>query len=214
MSINVMKLKIRENRARRVVHKLKKLFPKPKITLNYSNGWELLVAVVLSAQCTDKTVNDVTKKLFKRYRKLEDYINANLKEFEDDIHSTGFYRTKTKNILASAKILKEKYGGKIPKTMKKITILPGVAHKTANVVLGEVYGVVEGIAVDTHVRRLSRLLELTDELDPNKIEKDLMEILPKEEWKDFTIRMIEYGRRYCPASPKHDHKNCPLSNIK
>lgn len=207
-------LKKRKEKAKKIVQELKKLFPGVKIALNYSTNWELLVAVILSAQCTDKKVNEVTKKLFKKYKKLDDYVNADLKEFEADIHSTGFYRNKAKNILATAKIIKDQYSGRIPKTIGEMLKLPGVARKTANVVLGEAFGVVEGIAVDTHVRRLSRLLNLTKETDPNKIEKDLMGILPKKEWKDFTIRMIEYGRKYCPAVPKHNHENCPLSKIK
>lgn len=202
MSINTTQLKVRQERVKKIIRKLKKLFPEPKIALNYSNNWELLVAVILSAQCTDKKVNEVTEKLFEKYKKLDDYVNASLKEFENDIHSTGFYRNKAKNILATANILKKEYSSRVPKTMENILTLPGVARKTANVVLGEAYGVVEGVAVDTHVKRLTRLLELTSETDPNKIEKDLMEILPKEEWKDFTIRMIEYGRKYCPAQQK------------
>ncbi len=214
MSNKIKQLEIKKKRARKIIRELKKLFPKPKIALNYSNNWELLVSVILSAQCTDKKVNEVTERLFKKYKRLDDYTVADLKEFEDDIHSTGFYRNKAKNILASAKILKEKYNGKVPKTMEEILVLPGVARKTANVVLGGAYNVIEGIAVDTHVKRLTRLLGLTNETDPNKIEKDLMEILPRKEWGDFTIRMIDYGRKYCPAVPKHDHKNCPLSRIK
>ena len=207
-------LEKRKKKAIRIIRELKKLFPKVKISLNYSTNWELLVAVILSAQCTDKKVNEVTAKLFKKYRKLDDYVDVNLKEFEQDIHSTGFYRNKAKNILATAKITKDKHRGRIPKTMEDMIELPGVARKTANVVLGEAFGIVEGIAVDTHVIRLTRLLGLTDETSPDKIEKDLMEIFPKKEWKDFTIRMIEYGRAYCPALPKHDHKDCPLSKIK
>ncbi len=214
MSNNATQLKIRKERVKKIIYKLKRLFPEPKIALNYSNNWELLVAVILSAQCTDKKVNEVTEKLFRKYKKLDDYLKVNLKEFETDIHSTGFYRNKAKNILATAKILKEKHKGRVPKIMEDMLALPGVARKTANVVLGEAYGIVEGIAVDTHVKRLTRLLKLTDETDPNKIEKDLMEILSKKEWKDFTIRMIEYGRKYCPALPKHDHKKCPLGKIK
>jgi endonuclease-3 len=213
MSITATQLKERKERARKIVRELKKLFPEAKMALNYSNDWELLVAVILSAQCTDKKVNEVTEKLFKKYKKLDDYISATQKEFEKDIHSTGFYRNKTKNILASAKVVKEQYCGKIPNTMVEILTLPGVARKTANIVLGSVYGIIEGIAVDTHVKRLSHLLGLTVETNPNKIERDLMEILPKKEWGDFTYRMIDYGRKYCPATPKHNHKNCPLSKI-
>lgn len=186
-----------------LVRSLKKLFPRPKIALRYTNNWELLVAVVLSAQCTDKKVNKVTETLFKKYRTLNDYTRAKPNEFAKDIKSTGFYRNKAKNILATARMVKEEYGGRIPKTMNEIIKLPGVARKSANVILGNAYGVVEGIAVDTHVKRLSRRFGLTDESDPDKIEKDLMEILPKKEWFNFTYRLIDYGRKYCPA------RNCP-----
>lgn len=206
---SIMNITKRKQKAQEVVKKLKKIFPKAKIALNYSNDWELLVAVMLSAQCTDKKVNEVTEKLFKKYRKLDDYVNARQGVFEKDIFATGFYRNKAKNILAAAKMVKEKFGGKIPKTMEEILTLPGVARKTANVVLGNAYGVVEGIAVDTHVKRLSKKLGLTDHADPVKIEKDLMAILPKKEWFDFTYRLIEYGRRYCPAKP-HKHEQCPM----
>jgi len=204
----------RKRKITKVVRELKKLYPRVEIALNYTTNWELLVAVILSAQCTDKKVNEVTRKLFKKYKKLDDYANAGLKEFEQDIRSTGFYKNKAKNILATAKIIKECHGGRVPKTMEGMLELPGVARKTANVVLGNAYGVVEGIAVDTHVKRLTRLLGLTDETDPNKIEKDLMQILPKSEWTQFTHRMIQYGRDYCPALPRHDHKKCPLNKIK
>lgn len=204
-------LELRKKRVHVVVRELKKLFPRAGMMLRYSNNWELLVAVELSAQCTDKKVNEVTKDLFQKYRTLDDYIHANPKEFEKDIFSTGFYRNKTKNILAAAKMVKDEYGGVLPKTMGEMLRIPGVARKTANVVLGNAYGVVEGIAVDTHVRRLSRLLGLTREYDPNKIERDLMEILPKKEWFRFTYRLIEYGRKYCPAMPRHSHDKCPLT---
>jgi len=199
----------KKKRIGEIVRKLKKLFPHAKISLNYGNNWELLVAVELSAQCTDKKVNEVAEKLFKKYKKLDDYINTDPHEFEKDIYQTGFYKNKTKNILAAAGLIKEKFGGKIPKTMDEMLTIPGVARKTANVVLGEAYGVVEGIAVDTHVKRLTRLWGLTKEENPVKIEKDLMEILPKKEWGEFTCRTIEYGRKYCPAK-KHDHDKCPI----
>lgn len=195
------------------MRELKKLFPRARISLKYSNNWELLVAVILSAQCTDKKVNEVTARLFKKYKTLDDYVRADPKDFEQDIRPTGFYRNKARNILASAKMVREKYGGGIPKTMEAMLALPGVARKTANVVLGNAYGIVEGVAVDTHVRRLSRLLGLTMQDDPDKIEQDLMAILPKKEWFDFTCLMIEYGRKYCPARPLHDHVPCPLSKI-
>jgi len=204
-------LEIRKRRAVVVLKELKKLFPRAGMMLRYKNNWELLVAVELSAQCTDKKVNQVTEKLFKKYRTLDDYARAKQKNFEKDIYSTGFYRNKAKNILAAAKMIKKEYGGKLPRTMGEMLEVPGVARKTANVVLGNAYGVVEGIAVDTHVRRLSRLFGLTKEHDPNKIEQDLMEILPKKEWFRFTYRMIEYGRKYCKAAPRHDHGRCPVT---
>lgn len=210
--LNLKELERQKKRALRIIAVLKKLFPKARIALEFSNNWELLVAVELSAQCTDKKVNEVTEKLFKKYRTLGDYLKADRKEFEKDIHSTGFYRNKTKNILAAANMVKKKFGGKIPRTMEEILTIPGVARKTANVVLGNAYGVVEGIAVDTHVRRLSKLLGLTNHTDPVKIEQDLMQIIPRKEWFSFTYRLIEYGRKYCTAR-SHDHKVCPLSKI-
>jgi len=210
--MNQNKLAERRKRAAKMARKLKQLFPKAKIALRYGNNWELLVAVILSAQCTDKKVNEVTAKLFKKYRALDDYVRADRKEFERDIKPTGFYRNKAKNILAAAKIVKEKFGGKIPRTMKEILTLPGVARKTANVVLGNAYGVVEGIAVDTHVRRFARKFDLTDHDDPAKIEQDLMQILPRSEWFNFTYRMINYGREICPAR-KHDCRNHPLTKL-
>lgn len=208
-----MVLRDRKKKAAKIVKKLRELFPEAKIALHYSNHWELLVAVILSAQCTDKKVNEVTADLFKKYRTLDDYVHADPREFETDIRSTGFYRNKTKNILNAAKMIKERFKGKVPKTMEEMLEIPGVARKTANVVLGVAYGVVEGIAVDTHVTRLSNVLGLTDHTDPVKIERDLMELLPKEEWLGFTYRLIDYGRAYCPARP-HDHARCPLSAIK
>lgn len=191
---------------------LKQLFPTVGMALNYSNNFELLVSVILSAQCTDKRVNEVTKSLFKKYRTLKDYVEADLLEFEKDIKSTGFYRNKAKNILATAKILNDEYGGKLPKTMEEMLELPGVARKTANVVLGNAYGVVVGIAVDTHVRRFVIRFDLSDYKDPIKIERDLMEIVPKKDWFLLTYYLIEYGREVCPAR-KHDCSNHPLTKI-
>lgn len=202
----------RKERAAKIVKELKRLFPKTKIVLKYKNNWELLVAVILSAQCTDKKVNEVTAKLFKKYRTLDDYLSAKQEEFEQDIKQCGFYRNKAKNILAAGKVIKEKYKGKIPKTMEEIDALPGVARKTANVVLGNAYGVVEGIAVDTHVIRLSQKLGLTSYKDPVKIEQDLMKLLPKKEWFDFTYRLIDYGRGVCPAR-KHTCEGHELTKI-
>ena len=204
-------LEIRKRRAVVVLKELKKLFPRAGMMLRYKNNWELLVAVELSAQCTDKKVNQVTEKLFKKHKTLDSYVRAKQKNFEKDIYSTGFYSNKAKNILAAAKMIKKEYGGKLPRTMGEMLEVPGVARKTANVVLGNAYGIVEGIAVDTHVRRLSRLFGLTKEHYPNKIEQDLMEILPKKEWFRFTYRLIEYGRKYCKAVPRHDHAECPVT---
>lgn len=203
---------LRHARGRVALRKLSRLFPHAGMMLSYRNNWELLVAVELSAQCTDKKVNQVTPALFARYPKLDDYVAADPREFEQLIFQTGFYRNKTKNILAAARMVKEKFHGKIPKTMEEILQIPGVARKTANVVLGNAYGVVEGIAVDTHVKRLARVLGLSDEHDPNKIEKDLMDVFPKKEWFHATYLLIEYGRNYCPAR-KHDQTKCPLGHF-
>lgn len=202
----------RRERAARINEELKRLFPNARVALKYTNHWELLVAVVLSAQCTDKKVNEVTARLFQKYKTLDDYVNAKREEFEADIKSTGFYRNKAKNVLEAARIVKEKFNGSIPKSMDEMLTLPGVARKTANIVLGNAFGIVEGIAVDTHVRRLSIKLGLTDHTDPDKIERDLMMLLPKEEWFDFTYRLIDYGRNICP-SRKHECSEHPLTRI-
>jgi endonuclease-3 len=157
-------------------------------------------------------VNEVTKELFKKYRTLDDYVDADPEEFQKDIKSTGFYRNKTKSILQAAKIVKEQHGGKLPDTMDELTKVPGVGRKTANVILGNAYGIVDGIAVDTHVKRFAQKFDLTDHDDPKNIEYDLMALMPKEEWFYFTYRMIEYGRHICPAR-KHDCAEHPLTKI-
>jgi endonuclease-3 len=198
--------------AKKALQALKKLFPRGKTALRFSNPWELLVAVMLSAQCTDKKVNEVTEKLFRKYRALDDYLRANPRELEQEIKPTGYYKEKAGRILDAARIIKTRFGGQVPCTIEALLQIPGVGRKTANIVLGAGYGVVEGIAVDTHVRRLARVLGLTDETDPDKIEQDLMKLIPKSEWMEFSCRLIEYGRQYCPARP-HDHSNCPLSRI-
>lgn len=202
-------LEARKKRAQKIFKILNKLFPNPKIALTFGNNWELLVAVQLSAQCTDKKVNEVTPMLFKKYRTLDSYVRAKPREFEKDIHACGFYRAKTRNILAAAKVVKTKFHGKIPRTMAEMVTIPGVGRKSANVILGNAYGVVEGIAVDTHVQRLSGVLGLSKEKTPEKIEKDLMAILPKKDWFKATYQLIDYGRKYCPARP-HKHELCPL----
>jgi endonuclease III len=201
-----------KKRARVIYRTLKKIFPHPKIALTFSNHWELLVAVELSAQCTDKKVNEVTPALFKKYRSLGDYVKADPREFERDIHACGFYRAKTKNILAAAKAVQETFKGKLPKSLAQMVTIPGVGRKSANVILGNAYGVVEGIAVDTHVKRLSHVLGLSKEKTPEKIERDLMAIVPRKNWFEMTYLLIDYGRAYCVARP-HQHERCPLTKI-
>ncbi|MEK7606046.1 MAG: endonuclease III [Patescibacteria group bacterium] len=206
------KFEKRKERVKKLDHVLKKLFPVAKCALTYSNPWELTVAVILSAQCTDKTVNNVTPALFKKYPTLAHYLKAKPQEFAKDIYKTGFFNNKTKNILAAAKKVHDDFGGVVPNTMEAILTLPGVARKTANVVLGNAYGVVEGIAVDTHVKRFARKFKLTDNVDPVKIERDLMELMPQKEWFTFTYRIIEYGRQICSAR-KHECTQHPLSKV-
>ena len=201
-----------KKRALKIIRVLRKLFPHAAMSLHHADHWQLLVAVELSAQCTDKKVDEVTKLLFKKYRVLDDYIHANRHKFERDIRQTGFYHAKAKNILAAAKTVKEKFHGKVPKTMESMLTIPGVGRKSANVILGNAHGVVEGIAVDTHVKRLARVFGLSNEKTPEKIEKDLMLIVPKKEWFTITYLFIEYGRKYCVARP-HDHELCPLTKL-
>lgn len=191
---------------------LKRLFPDASIALHFETNWQLYVAVVLSAQCTDKRVNAVTKELFKKYPHLEDYVHADFDEFANDIRSTGFFRNKARNILNAAQQVYYEYGGELPQSMDALTKLPGIGRKTANVILGNAYDIVDGIAVDTHVRRFALKFDLTDHDDPVGIEYDLMELIPKEEWFSFTYRIIEYGRQICPAR-KHDCKEHPLSKL-
>ena len=191
---------------------LERNYPNAKIILNYSNNWELLVSVILSAQSTDKKVNEVTSKLFKKYKSVEDYANADIEEFEKDIHSTGFYRSKSKYIINSAKKVLSKFNGKIPKSMVDLTSLPGVARKTANIIQGNAFGIIEGIAVDTHVKRLSNRIGFSNEKNPEKIEKDLMELFNKKKWFKLTYLLIEHGRKICDAKkPKCD--KCFLNKI-
>lgn len=206
------KLNKRKERAEKILTELKKLFPEAGMALRYSNNWELVVAVALSAQCTDKRVNMVTKDLFKKYRTLDEYADADQKEFEQDIHSTGFYRNKAKNIIAAAQKVRNEYNRVVPHTMEELITLPGVGRKTANVVLGNAFDTVEGIAVDTHVRRFAIKFDLTDHTEPKKIEEDLMQLFPKEEWFPLTYRLIEYGRQICPARP-HQCSEHPLTKI-
>lgn len=204
-----MQNKNKQQYAQKLDAELKKIFPHANMMLRYSNNWELMVAVQLSAQCTDARVNIITEKLFKKYMTLKDYCNANPQEFEQDIFQAGYYKNKTKNILAAARMIRDEFGGHIPQTMQDILRIPGVARKTANVVLGNAYGVVEGIAVDTHVARFAHVHNLSSHTDRNKIEDDLKKLIPQKDWFLFTYRVIEYGRAYCKAT-RHDHDNCPL----
>lgn len=200
------------SRVLEIMRLLEKEWPDAKIALHYSNPLELLIATILSAQCTDERVNMVTKSLFKKYTKAEDYANARLDELEEDIKPTGFYRNKAKNIKAACKLLVEKFDSEVPRTMEDMVSLPGVARKTANIVLANAYGVIEGIAVDTHVRRLAKRLGLTENTDPNKIEKDLMAIVPRDKWLRITDLLIFHGRYICIAR-KPKCGECALNKI-
>jgi len=207
-----VKKKARIQRAKKMNIVLRKLYSNPKIALNYSNLWELMVAVQLSAQCTDERVNKVTEKLFQKYRTISDYANASQRDMEHDVYQCGFYRNKAKNIRKAAKMIIEKYNGDVPDTMDELLLIPGVARKTANVVLSNGFQKYEGIAVDTHVRRFAIRFDLTDFKDPVRIEQDLMEIMPKKEWWGFNHRLVHYGRDVCPAR-KHDCIDHPLTKF-
>jgi len=183
----------------KIVELLEKEHPDAKIALHYTNPLELLVATILSAQCTDERVNIVTKTLFEKYKTAENYANADLKELEKDIKSTGVYRNKARNIKKCCQMLIEKFNSQVPKTMEEMLELPGVARKTANIVLSNAFGVIEGVAVDTHVRRLAKRLGLTEHEDPNKIEESLKKIVPKDYWMKITDLLIFHGRRVCEA---------------
>jgi len=181
-----------------IIKTLSKEIPDSRIALNFSTPLELLIATILSAQCTDVKVNQVTGDLFKKYRSAKDYASADLKELEEEIRPTGFYRNKAKSIQKCCQELVSRFGGDVPKNLEALVTLPGVGRKTANVILGNAYGI-PGIAVDTHVRRVSRRIGLTENDDPVKIEFDLMEIVPEEEWTHFSNLLIWHGRRTCMA---------------
>jgi endonuclease-3 len=203
----------RKTYAARVLKTLKKLFPNARMFLNYTTHFELLAAVMLSAQCTDRKVNEVTPALFAKYRTVDDYANASISELESIIFQTGFYHAKAKHIKEAAIVLRDKFDSVLPHTMNEMLLLPGVGRKTANVVLGNAYGVSEGIAVDTHVHRLVLVLGLSEEKSIAAIERDLMSIFPQKEWFRLTYYLIEYGRTYCPAR-RHDQSLCPLGHFK
>ncbi len=210
--MKLLSLTKRKELATAINTQLYSLYGSPKTMLTYDNPWQLLVSVILSAQCTDKKVNEITPRLFARYPTIHDFLTADPLEVEKLIFQTGFYRAKTKNILGAARVVHDVYHDEIPHTMKEMLVIPGVARKTANVVLGNAYGVVEGMAIDTHMIRLSQKLGLTNQKDPVKIERDLMKLLPQNEWFAFTYRLINYGRQYCVAR-KHDHEQCPLTPL-
>ncbi len=185
-------------RALRIIEQLSASYP-ALIELKFGNPLELAVATILSAQCTDRRVNEVTERLFRKYRTAEDYTNADPEEFQEEIRPTGFFRNKTRSILAFAQALVERHGGQVPSTMEELVELAGIGRKTANVILGSAFGKREGIAVDTHVKRVARRLGLTQESDPDRVEQDLLELVPREGWTDFGLRMIQLGRYTCTA---------------
>lgn len=198
--------------ALKVISILEETYPDARVALNFSNPLELLVATVLSAQCTDERVNKVTKHLFKKYKRAEDYANVDLKELEEDVKQTGFYKRKARFLKKIAEAIVEKFNSQVPKTMKEMLSLPGVARKTANIVLSNAYGVLEGIAVDTHVLRLARRLSLSSEKDRDKVEKDLMALFPRDMWLRVTDLLITHGRRVCKAR-KPDCEACVINNL-
>lgn len=195
-----------------IIRRLKKAYPDPKTALDFNSPFDLLVATILSAQTTDVLVNKVTAVLFRKYRSVRDYADVPLEKFQKDISSINFYRTKAKNIQASAQIIVEEFRGKVPQTMEELVTLPGIARKTANIILSNAYGIIAGIAVDTHVKRLAYRLGLTKNGDPVKIETDLLEITPREDWAHLSHLLIFHGRKVCQAkNPKHEE--CVLSDI-
>ncbi len=210
-----------KKRATTTLRHLKIAYPKSKIALKFGNNIQLLVAVILSAQCTDKKVNEVTEKIFstkggsasggKKYWSVEDFANAKQGVLEREIHSTGFFRAKAKNIIGAARMIQNDFGGELPRTMLEMIHIPGVARKTANIVLGNAYGVVEGIAVDTHVKRFARVCGFSDSDNPVKIEQDLMKLFPKKEWLTLTYRIIDHGRD--SRKKEHKHEPCALRDI-
>jgi len=208
-----------KERTKKIIRTLKRAYPDARCSLNHSNAFELLIATILSAQCTDARVNMVTQDLFRKYRKPEDYLKVSEKELQEDIRTTGFFRNKTKSIQGTAKALNEEYRGKVPQTMDELLELPGVARKTANVVLGNAFGIHAGVVVDTHVTRLSRRLVLTSEKTAEKIEQDLIALVPKKDWVIFPHLLIAHGRAICKArgplcAECVVEKYCPSSYLK
>lgn len=204
-----MTLQKRRTQAARVLEALAARYPRPASQLVWKNPWELLVATVLAAQCTDARVNTVTPELFRRWPGPGQLAEASQEELEEVIHSTGFYHNKAKNLLAAAKRVRDDFGGHVPSTLEELITLPGVARKTANVVLFGGFGINEGLAVDTHVKRISHRLGLTTATDPVAVERDLMAVFPREEWGDVNHRMVWFGREVCRAR-NPDCAACPM----
>lgn len=202
----------RMERAKKLTSVLKRLYPVPKSELKYKTKFQFVVAVILSAQCTDKKVNECTTVLFKKYKTAQDFANAEPRVFQKEISSIPFFRNKAKNIINAAKIVQENFSGRVPKTVEEMITLPGVAYKTANVVLGEVHDIWEGIATDTHVRRFALRFDLTDNSDLTKISKDLEQLIPKKDWKYVNNGFVLYGRYICPARA-HECDEHPLTKI-
>lgn len=199
-------------RVREIVKRLDKAYPEAKCALKHTNPFELLVATILSAQCTDERVNQVTPGLFRKYPTPKDFAALRPEVLEQEIRSTGFFRNKTKSILGAARKIVQEFGGKVPDTMKNLLTLPGVARKTANVVLGTAFGKATGVVVDTHVHRIAGRLDLSREITPEKMEQDLMRIIPQNKWIDFAHQMIFHGRRCCTArNPKC--ASCPVEEL-
>jgi endonuclease III len=196
-------------RVRTILAKLNQAYPNVTCALNHHNAFELLIATILSAQCTDVRVNEVTRTLFQKYKTPEDFAYADPRELEAEIRPTGFFRNKTKSIMGAGKKLMEEFGSEVPRTMEQLLTLPGVARKTANVVLGTAFGIAAGVVVDTHVQRLSGRLDLTRQTDPKKIEQDLMRIIPQDRWILFSHQLIWHGRKVCQARRPH----CPECNL-
>lgn len=206
------KLEERKVRMKRILSYLKKAYPEPKTELAYTTPFQLVASVVLSAQCTDKKVNAVTKELWKKYRSVDDFADADPEEFSKETSSITFHRTKARHIVAAAKMVRDEFNGKVPKTEKELVRLPGVAYKTAHVVLGELYDIWEGIPTDTHVRRFALRFDLTDNTDLTKISKDLEMLVPKKDWKYVNNGLVLYGRYLCPALP-HECAGHPLTKL-
>ncbi len=212
MSVSPVSEDERKKRARKIVAYLKKTYPKPESELAYRTRFQFVVAVILSAQCTDKAVNKLTGTLFKRYKTSSDFARARPTAFAKEISSIPFFRNKSKAIIAAAQAIEKDFGGKVPKTERELTALPGIGYKTAHVVLGELFDIWEGIATDTHVRRFAKRFDLTGARDLTKISKDLEALIPKKDWKYVNNGLVLYGRYVCPARP-HECAMHPLTKL-